>query len=46
MLALVVSDRAIVLDRGRMVLSGAAGQLRTDREKLTAAYFGSAGIPG
>lgn len=41
-LALAVSDRAIVLDHGRVVLSGAAGDLLADREKLTAAYFGDA----
>ncbi|MGI5219834.1 ABC transporter ATP-binding protein [Nocardia sp. CA-290969] len=38
-LALAVSDRAIVLNHGRVVLSGAAGQLLADRAKLTAAYF-------
>lgn len=41
-LALAVSDRAIVLNHGRVVLSGEAGQLVTDREKLTAAYFDGA----
>lgn len=38
-LALAVSDRAIVLNHGRVVLSGAAEHLLADREKLTAAYF-------
>ncbi|WP_280426281.1 ABC transporter ATP-binding protein [Nocardia carnea] len=42
-LALAVSDRAVVLNHGRVVLSGPAGQLLTDREKLTAAYFDGAG---
>ncbi|MFI5720417.1 ABC transporter ATP-binding protein [Nocardia sp. NPDC051750] len=40
-LALAVSDRALVLNQGRVVLSGAAEHLLTDREKLTAAYFDS-----
>lgn len=38
-LALAVSDRAIVFNHGRTVLSGSAEHLLADREKLTAAYF-------
>lgn len=40
-LALGVSDRAIVLNHGRVVLSGPADQLLADRSSLEAAYFGS-----
>ncbi|MEU4312816.1 ATP-binding cassette domain-containing protein [Nocardia sp. NPDC024068] len=42
-LALAVSDHAIVLNHGRVVLSGEAERLRGDREQLTAAYFDGAG---
>jgi branched-chain amino acid transport system ATP-binding protein len=39
-LALEVSDRAYVLDRGRVVLSGSARELRHNRELLRASYMG------
>jgi branched-chain amino acid transport system ATP-binding protein len=39
-LALEVSDRAYVLDRGRVVLSGAARELRSNRDLLRASYMG------
>lgn len=41
-LALGVSDRALVLNHGRVVLSGSAEELLDDRSRLEAAYFGSA----
>ncbi|MDQ6523464.1 ABC transporter ATP-binding protein [Nocardioides sp. LHD-245] len=40
-LALAVSDRALVLNHGRVVLAGAAADLLKDRSQLEAAYFGS-----
>lgn len=40
-LALAVSDRAIVLNHGRVVLSGDAKDLLKDKEQLRASYFGS-----
>lgn len=40
-LALNVSDRALVLNHGRVVLSGTASDLLKDRSLLEAAYFGS-----
>lgn len=40
-LALGVSDRALVLNHGRVVLSGSAEELLKDRSKLEAAYFGA-----
>jgi branched-chain amino acid transport system ATP-binding protein len=39
-LALEVADRAYVLTHGRIVLEGAAAQLRQDRALLTASYLG------
>jgi branched-chain amino acid transport system ATP-binding protein len=39
-LALEVSDRAIVLVHGEVVLSGTGEQLRNDPDSLEAAYFG------
>jgi branched-chain amino acid transport system ATP-binding protein len=39
-LALAVSDRAIVLNHGRMVLEGDAKDLLADRDRLETAYFG------
>ncbi len=39
-LALEVADRALVLDRGRVVLSGSARELRDDRDLLAASYMG------
>jgi branched-chain amino acid transport system ATP-binding protein len=39
-LALDVADRALVLDRGRVVISGAAKELREDRDLLAASYMG------
>ena len=39
-LALEVADRAYVLDRGRVVLSGAASELRGNRDLLRASYMG------
>ncbi|MGW0181970.1 ABC transporter ATP-binding protein [Nocardia sp. NPDC003345] len=44
-LALAVSDHAVVLNHGRVVLSGDAAGLRADRDRLTAAYF-EGGDPG
>ena len=38
-LALSISDRALVLNRGRVVLEGKAADLRNQRELLEAAYF-------
>jgi branched-chain amino acid transport system ATP-binding protein len=40
-LALAVSDRALVLNHGRVVLSGSAADLLRDRGRLEAAYFGA-----
>ncbi|MEE3849047.1 ATP-binding cassette domain-containing protein [Gordonia sp. LSe1-13] len=40
-LALSVSDRAIVLNNGRVVLEGDASELLDDRDALHAAYFGA-----
>ncbi|MBE1535882.1 ABC transporter ATP-binding protein [Actinomadura algeriensis] len=40
-LALAVSDRAVVLNHGRPVLTGAAADLLKRRERLEAAYFGA-----
>ena len=40
-LALAVSDRALVLNHGRVVLSGSAAELLEDRSRLEAAYFGA-----
>lgn len=39
-LALEAADRAYVLDRGQISLSGSAGELRTRRELLVASYMG------
>jgi branched-chain amino acid transport system ATP-binding protein len=39
-LALECSDRAYVLDRGRVVLSGSAADLRSRRDLLRASYMG------
>ena len=41
-LALEVSDRAYVLNHGRIVLEGTAGDLRERREILAASYLGEA----
>ena len=41
-LALEISDRAYVLNHGRIVLEGAASELRDRRELLTASYLGEA----
>ncbi|AYJ50369.1 ABC transporter ATP-binding protein [Rhodococcus sp. P1Y] len=38
-LALAVSDRAVVLNHGRVVLSGEASELRRNKDDLQAAYF-------
>ena len=38
-LALAISDRALVLNRGRVVLEGKAADLLQQRELLEAAYF-------
>lgn len=40
-LALAVSDRAVVLNHGRVVLEGSARELLSDRSQLEAAYFGA-----
>jgi len=40
-LALEVADRAYVLHRGRVVLSGIAADLASHPERLEAAYLGS-----
>jgi branched-chain amino acid transport system ATP-binding protein len=40
-LALQVSDRAIVLNHGSIVLEGSAAELLADRSRLEAAYFDS-----
>jgi branched-chain amino acid transport system ATP-binding protein len=40
-LALAVSDRALVLNHGRVVLSGAARDLLEHRDRLESAYFGA-----
>jgi branched-chain amino acid transport system ATP-binding protein len=42
-LALEVADRALVLEHGRVALSGSAGELRQDSAALEAAYLGAAG---
>ena len=39
-LALEIADRAYVLDRGRVVISGPAKELRGRRDLLTASYMG------
>jgi branched-chain amino acid transport system ATP-binding protein len=39
-LALEIADRAYVLDRGRVTMSGPAGELARDRELMTASYLG------
>jgi branched-chain amino acid transport system ATP-binding protein len=39
-LALQVVDRAYVLDRGHIVISGSAEELRSNRALLTASYMG------
>ena len=39
-LALEIADRAYVLDRGRVVISGPAKELRSRRDLLTASYMG------
>ena len=39
--ALRVADRVIVLARGRVSFTGAAGDLAGDRDRLTAAYLGA-----
>lgn len=39
-LALAISDRALVLGQGRIVLEGDAKALASDRNRLEAAYFG------
>jgi branched-chain amino acid transport system ATP-binding protein len=39
-LALAIADSAIVLHHGRVALSGPAHELRDQREKVEAAYFG------
>ncbi len=45
-LALQVADRGVVLHHGRIVLQGAAAQLRADRDAVHRAYFGEdAGPP-
>jgi len=41
-LAIAVSDRALVLNRGRVMLAGEAAELRGDRAVVQAAYFGQA----
>ena len=41
-LALEVADRAYVLNHGRVVLDGAASELRERREILAASYLGEA----
>ena len=43
-LALEVADSAAVMNRGEIVLRGAAADLRRDAERMEAAYFGSAGV--
>jgi branched-chain amino acid transport system ATP-binding protein len=45
-LALRVSDRGIVLNQGRVVLSGTAHELLANRERLEAAYFADAADVG
>jgi branched-chain amino acid transport system ATP-binding protein len=40
-LALAVSDRAVVLNHGRVVLAGDAADLLAGRDRLEAAYFGA-----
>jgi branched-chain amino acid transport system ATP-binding protein len=39
-LALKVADEAAVLNRGTIVLRGAAGELRHDTDRIERAYFG------
>ncbi|WP_345681244.1 ATP-binding cassette domain-containing protein [Yinghuangia aomiensis] len=39
--ALAVADEAVVLHHGRIVLAGRAADLRTDRDRIRRAYFGS-----
>lgn len=39
-LALAISDRALILGQGRVVLEGTASTLAADRDTLEAAYFG------
>jgi branched-chain amino acid transport system ATP-binding protein len=45
-LALEVSDRAYVLNHGRIVLEGAAAELRERRELLAASYLGETAVGG
>jgi branched-chain amino acid transport system ATP-binding protein len=45
-LALEIAQSATVLNRGRVVLRGAAGELLADPDRLEAAYLGSAGEDG
>jgi branched-chain amino acid transport system ATP-binding protein len=40
-LALSIADRGVILNHGRVVLTGAAGDLLRDRHLVEAAYFGS-----
>ncbi|MEU5840329.1 ABC transporter ATP-binding protein [Rhodococcus sp. NPDC047139] len=42
-LALAVSDRALVLGRGKVLLQGDARELAADRDRLESAYFGTVG---
>jgi branched-chain amino acid transport system ATP-binding protein len=42
-LALEVADRAVVLVHGEVLLTGSAGELASQPDRLEAAYFGSAG---
>ena len=41
-LALGVADAAAVLNRGTIILRGAADELRRDSERIERAYFGGA----
>jgi branched-chain amino acid transport system ATP-binding protein len=40
-LALSIADRGVILNHGRVVLTGAAGDLLRDRHLVEAAYFGA-----
>jgi branched-chain amino acid transport system ATP-binding protein len=44
-LALEVADRAYVLSHGRLVLEGAAADLRSRRDLLRSSYLGEAAVP-
>ena len=44
-LALAISDRAMVLNRGRVVLEGNAAELLRQRDRLEAAYFQKTAVP-